>query len=147
MFAAYKFRDQVAMQDCGYLGAFTVVSAASSYYTGGANVSTFHTIGSTNNFHKLMYRLYVPVWGQSAASNWSHGSTNLYLASPTSAAYLTTSSSLSSIASNWTLIDSTNLTATIYSSASSVSGSTYIAAIDLRPEKFSVNWSVVTPVV
>lgn len=147
MFGAYKFRDQIAQQDCGYLGAFQVVSAASSYFTGGAAVSTFQTIGSTNNFHKMIYRLIVPVWGQSVASNWSHGSTNLYLYSIGSAYITGASSSISSVASNWTIVDSTNLTAAFYSSASSGSGSTFVAALDIRPEKFSAQWTYLTPAV
>src|SRR5271166_3209671 len=150
-FAAFKFRDVVCQQDCGYLGAFQVVSAASSYFTGGAAVSTWQTLGSTNNFHKLAYRLVVPVWGQSVASNWSHGSTNLYLyslaSSLNSIISLSNGSSVVSIASNWGIIDSVNFTASFGSAASSVSGSTYVAMIDMRPEKFSTQWPYVTPVV
>ena len=155
-FGAYKYRDQVAMQDCGYLGAFLVVSAASVYYTGGANVSVSHTIGSTNNFHKLAYRLYIPNYGQSAASSWTHSSTFLYLASPNSSYNPGTgaSSSLSSVlsvASNWNLIDSANLVASFSNTGSSASSSTYVAMIDLRPEKFpstaSIPFYYVTPVV
>ena len=152
-FGAYKFRDQIAMQDCGYLGAFQVVSAASVYYTGGAAVSTYQTIGSSNNFHKLMYRLYVPLWGQSVASNLTHGSTALFLASLNSTFNPgNTSSSASSVSSNWSLIDASstfsgNLFAAIYSSTSSISGSTYVAAIDIRPERFSAAFNYITPVV
>jgi hypothetical protein len=155
MFGAYKFRDQIAQQDCGFLGAFMVNSVSSSYFTGGANVSTSQVLGSTNNFHKLIYRLYVPNYGQSAASSWTHSSTYLYLASPNSSYNPGTgvSSSLSSVlsvASNWTLIDSLNCVASFSNTGSSASSSTYVAAIDLRPEKFPYTLlaqNYITPVV
>lgn len=153
MFGTYKFRDHIAQQDCGYLGAFTITSGATVYYTGGAAISTYQTIGGSNNFHKLMYRMIVPVWGQVAASNFSHGSTAIFLASPiTGYGPGQASSSVSSVSSNWSLIDASsnfsgNLLAAFYSASSSVSGSTYVAALDIRPEKFSAQYTYITPVV
>ena len=151
-FAAFKFRDQVAMQDTGYLGAFALNSAVATYFTGGTtSVSTFQTIGSSNNFHKLVYRLYVPLWGQSTASNFALTSAYLQLWSLTSSmsSLVGLASSLSSplrASSNWAQIDSANAYVMLNSSAQSASPNTIVAVLDVRPEKFSAQWPYVTPV-
>ena len=148
MFGAYKYRDQIAMQDTGYLQAFSLVSASSVYYTGSAAVSTFQSV---NNFAKLVYRLYVPLWKNSTStSSFCHSAVNLYLASLNSTYNPgNTSSSASSISSNWALLDSLNATAQLTSSAMSASSlsATWVAMIDYRPEKYSISPPYITPVV
>lgn len=152
MFGAYKFRDQIAMQDTGYLTAFSLVAASSVYYTGSNAVSTYQTIGGSNNFHKLVYRLYLPLWKNSTStSSFCHSALNLYLASPTAGfGPGQASSSVSSVSSNWTLIDSANCTTQFTSSAMSASSlsATNVAILDVRPEKFSGSPPIyITPIV
>ena len=151
MFGAYKFRDVVAMQDCGALGAFNLGSVSSTLYTGtSASVSTFQTIGGSNNFHRLVYRLYIPLWGQSTASNFAFGSLSLGLASLSSTYWSVVglaSASSSSIRNSaaWAKIDSANCVVTLNSATQSASPNTLVAVLDVRPEKFSAQWPYVTP--
>lgn len=168
-FGAYKYRDVIAMQDVGYLTAFQTSSSSGVFMTGGwsagastqstgAVVSTFQTIGGSNNFHRLVYRLYVPIWTNwsAQASSWQHGSTSLFLCSLASSiaslsnlATWSAYSSLWSVGSNWGIIDSANCYAALYSSAfGPLVSSTAVLTLDVRPEKFSANYGpYITPLV
>lgn len=157
-FGAYKYRDHVAFVDTGLLNAAVTAQSASTVSTvsSGKPLLMF----GSNNFHKVLYRLYAASAGTTAALNiyyWrpgfagdalsaystSYGSGNWASSgsTPTYISNLWSQSAYSSVSSYWSQADSANFTV-----SGSHSTSTTVLALDFRPEKFSAGWSVILPV-
>ena len=158
-FGAYKYRDHVAMLDTGLLNAAVTAQSASTVSTASSGKPIL--MFGSNNFHKVLYRLYAASAGTTAALNiyywrpgfpgdalsaystsygsgvWASSST-----SPTFISNLWSQSAYSSTSSYWSQADSASFTV-----SGSHSTSTTVLALDLRPEKFSSPWNVLLPVV
>lgn len=158
-FGAYKYRDHVAFVDTGLLNAAVTAQSASTVSTvsSGKPLLMF----GSNNFHKVVYRLYAASAGTTAALDvyyWRPGfpgdALSGYSSSYGSGAWASNSSlaatinqlwstsAYSSVSSYWSQADSANFTV-----SGSHSTSTTVLTLDFRPEKFSAPWNVVLPVV
>lgn len=111
MFSTRKYRDVVGILDAG-LGSTIATSVSTSSLSG--------KLFDLSKFQKYIFTLYA--YGTA-------GKPNILVYSCS-----TSASSISSASSNWTVVDSTNLTATL-GSAASVSSNQFAAVLELRAEK------------
>lgn len=124
-FGTRRYRDEIGIFNTGH-GSLLQTSAASS--VSGSAAGTFWQ--DLSKFQRYVYTLYAYGTGANPV---------IYIYS---ASNVDSTSKGSSASSNWTIVDSTNLSAAIGSASASTSTSQYATVLDIRAEKLMNQCSV-----